>query len=186
MKTDRRVKYTRMVLRESLLEILKERPIERITVKEICDMADVNRSTFYVHYGSPQELLDSIRKEMYDEIVQKKRDFTDVKSYMNQICEVIYEYRDLMTVLVKSGKVEQMMQIANLWKDDFIRGMGGIGLPMEKLETAFLYVTCGAFSVIITWVLGFFEMPIEDVADEVYRLTLGALNIYSREEDNNV
>ena len=45
MSRDRRVKYTQMVLNESLLEVLREKPLSRITVKEICDRADINRST---------------------------------------------------------------------------------------------------------------------------------------------
>ena len=79
MKTDRRIKYTKMVLKEALIEILQERPVERVTVKEICDRADVNRSTFYVHYGSPQELLESICRELCEEISQKKKDFEDIQ-----------------------------------------------------------------------------------------------------------
>lgn len=186
MKNDRRVKYTRMVLSQSLLEILKERPIERVTVKEICDRADVNRTTFYVHYGSPQELLDSIRKEMYDEIVAQKRDFTDVKGYITQICEIMYEYRDLMQVLVKAGNVMRMFEIANLWKPEFMQGFGDRGIARDRLETIFLYITCGAFSVIVTWVFGGFTSPLEQLAEEVYRLTLGALDSSIKEEEENV
>lgn len=183
MKTDRRVKYTQMVLKESLLEILKERPIERVTVKEICDRADINRSTFYVHYGSPQELLDSITKEMYDEIMQKKRDFTDIKGYMSQICEIMYEYRDLMLVIIRAGNMATMFQIADLWKEDFMKGFDSLGLPREQKEVIFLYITCGAFSVIVSWAIGGFKMPLEKLADEVYRLTLGAIENYFKEED---
>lgn len=46
---DRRKKYTRMVLKESLMELLKNKPISNITIKEICEEADINRSTFYSH-----------------------------------------------------------------------------------------------------------------------------------------
>lgn len=182
MKSDRRVKYTKMVLREALLEILQERPIERVSVKEICERADINRSTFYVHYGSPQELLDSIRLEMYDEIKAKKRDFTDIKGYMSQICEVAYEYRNLMRVLIKAGHAEMLFSLSDLWKDDFMNGMQQTGIPKNRLEVAFLYITCGAFAAIFTWALGGFSRTIDEIADEVYKLTIGALNIYSEEE----
>ena len=74
MATDRRIKYTKMVLRQALLEILQEKPIDRVTVKEICDRADINRSTFYVHYGSPQELFDGIQQEMYEEMKEYRYD----------------------------------------------------------------------------------------------------------------
>lgn len=183
MKSDRRVKYTQRVLKESLLKILQERPIERVTVKEICDRADINRSTFYVHYGSPQELLDSIKNELYDEIKAKKKDFTDIKAYMRQICETIYEYRDLMSVLLRAGHMEQLFQAAALWKDDFVDAFTRMGMPAERIEMAYLFITCGAFACIFTWAMGGFTTGIDAISDEVYKLTIGALNNFSREED---
>lgn len=185
MKSDRRVKYTQRVLKESLLEIMKERPIERVTVKEICDRADINRSTFYVHYGSPQELLDSIINELYDEIKAKKKDFTDIRAYMRQICEIIYEYRNLISVLVRAGHTERMFQIASLWKTEFVDGFVQNGMPADRTEVAYLFITYGAFSCIFAWVIGGFATDIDVIADEVYKLTIGALNNFSREEDKN-
>ena len=185
MKSDRRVKYTQRVLKESLLEILKDRPIERVTVKEICDRADINRSTFYVHYGSPHELLDSIINELYDEIKTKKKDFTDIKAYTRQISEIIYEYRDLMFVLLKAGHMEQLFQMAALWKEDFIGAFTRMNMPAQRIEAAYLYITCGSFACIYTWVLGGFDTGIDEIADEVYKLTAGALSNFSREEDKD-
>lgn len=183
MKSDRRVKYTQRVLKESLLEILKERPVERVTVKEICDRADINRSTFYVHYGSPQELLDSIKNELYDEIKAKKKDYTDIKAYMRQICETMYEYRDLLVVLLKAGRAEQMFQMAEVWRDDFMSAFRRLNVPADRVETAYLYITCGAFACIFTWVIGGFKTEIEAIADDVYKLTIGALKNFTGEED---
>ena len=56
----------------------------------------------------------------------------------------------------------------------------------EQKEVIFRYITCGAFSVIVSWALGGFRMPLEKMADEVYKLTLGTINAYFKEEDNNV
>lgn len=43
MKTDARVRYTRRVIKESLLRLLEDRPVNRITVKEVCEAAQINR-----------------------------------------------------------------------------------------------------------------------------------------------
>ena len=182
MKTDRRVKYTQKVLKESLLEILKERPIERVTVKEICDRADINRSTFYVHYGSPQELFDSIKLDLFRQIKEKKRDYSDIKSYMNEICDIIYENRELFVVMIRAGHIETMFALSDLWKDDFMENARRIGLSQDRMDAAFLYITCGAFAVMITWVLGVQKMTRDEVTDEVIKLTLGALENYFKEE----
>ena len=50
-KMDARKRYTQMVLKQSFLKLLKEKPVNRITVKEVCALAQLNRATFYAHYS---------------------------------------------------------------------------------------------------------------------------------------
>jgi AcrR family transcriptional regulator len=54
--------------REALLEILPEKPIEAVTVTELCHRADLNRGTFYLHYGSPAELLEDIEDDLFERL----------------------------------------------------------------------------------------------------------------------
>ena len=58
---NRRTRMTRKMLQNALLDLLEEEPLSKINVSELSERADLNRSTFYAHYRSPQELLDSIR-----------------------------------------------------------------------------------------------------------------------------
>ena len=46
-KSDARVRYTHRVLKESFLSLLREKPVNKITVKEVCELAELNRATFY-------------------------------------------------------------------------------------------------------------------------------------------
>ena len=59
---NKRVQKTREQLKHALTELLKTQPFERVTVKSICDKAGVNRSTFYVHYSCPRDLIDEIAR----------------------------------------------------------------------------------------------------------------------------
>ena len=68
-KTDRRVKYTKQVLKQSLLELMTTMPIGKITVTDICERADVNRGTFYSHYQDAYDLLGQIEAELMAEIM---------------------------------------------------------------------------------------------------------------------
>lgn len=70
MKTDARIRYTRMVIKNSFIELLKERPVNRVTVKDVCDMAEINRATFYKHYTDCFDLLEKIEDEMILELQQ--------------------------------------------------------------------------------------------------------------------
>ncbi|MCM3442231.1 TetR-like C-terminal domain-containing protein [Metabacillus halosaccharovorans] len=86
-KLDRRKKYTQMVLKDSLMRLLKEKQISSITVKEICEHADINRSTFYSHYSDQFDLLDKIE----DEIIE------DLTGYLNQ-CHFENDEDDLQMI----------------------------------------------------------------------------------------
>ncbi|WP_101845369.1 TetR/AcrR family transcriptional regulator [Halobacillus sp. Marseille-P3879] len=69
-KLDRRRKYTRKVLKESLITLLSQKPITDITVKEVCELADINRSTFYSHYADHYDLLSKIEEEIMEDMNQ--------------------------------------------------------------------------------------------------------------------
>lgn len=86
-KLDRRKKYTQMVLKDSLMQLLKEKQISSITVKEICELADINRSTFYSHYTDQFDLLDNIENELIE----------DMAGYLNQ-CNFENDQDDLQMI----------------------------------------------------------------------------------------
>ena len=67
-KIDRRKKYTRMILKDSLMNLLKVKQLSSITVKEICEVADINRSTFYAHYYDQFDLLEQIEDELIEDM----------------------------------------------------------------------------------------------------------------------
>lgn len=64
MKNDHRVNYTKHILKEALLELLKEQPIEKITIKQLCGIANISRATFYSHYVDIYALLTDIEKQI--------------------------------------------------------------------------------------------------------------------------
>ena len=57
---DVRVKLTNLMIREAFFSILKQKPLSKVTVKEICTAAGVNRSTFYKYYKDTYDLLEQI------------------------------------------------------------------------------------------------------------------------------
>lgn len=69
--TDRRSRNTRNAIRASLFALCKSKDIRRITVKEICDMAEINRSTFYKHYESLQILINEISEEKAQKLIDE-------------------------------------------------------------------------------------------------------------------
>ena len=60
MGTDARVRYTKKVIRDAFLSLLREKNVKQITVTELCQMAEINRATFYKHYRDAFDLLEQI------------------------------------------------------------------------------------------------------------------------------
>lgn len=66
---DKRVMRTRGALDKALFELLQEKPIERISVKDISSHAGINRATFYSHYSGLDDMCETLRGEIVDDIV---------------------------------------------------------------------------------------------------------------------
>ncbi|MEZ4713515.1 MAG: TetR/AcrR family transcriptional regulator [Caldilineaceae bacterium] len=73
---DRRVRRSRKLLGEALLELVLEKAFGDITVQDIADRADMNRATFYLHFQSKEELLQSALQELFDELVSQFGEIT--------------------------------------------------------------------------------------------------------------
>ena len=63
---DIRVKKTKRAIQKAFIALLREKPIEKITVKEIAERAEINKTTFYSHY----ETLDALTAEIERQTVQ--------------------------------------------------------------------------------------------------------------------
>ena len=79
-KEDRRVRITKQAIKESLIELMKDYPISKVSVKKLCEMADINRSTFYAHYTDQYDLL----KKMQAEIISNLKESIFNKSFTGQ------------------------------------------------------------------------------------------------------
>ncbi|MFD1021056.1 TetR/AcrR family transcriptional regulator [Thalassobacillus hwangdonensis] len=92
-KLDRRKKYTRKVLKESLITLLANKTISDITVKEVCELADINRSTFYTHYSDHYDLLSKIEEEITEDMNKYLHSYSyEIEEESIQMTEKILEY----------------------------------------------------------------------------------------------
>lgn len=63
-KTDRRTLYTRKMIMDSYIHLLKEKPHEKIKVTELCQLAGINRCTFYLHFIDVADVRTTIEQEL--------------------------------------------------------------------------------------------------------------------------
>ena len=66
-QTDRRVRKTKALLLKGLMQLMETKDIRDISVKELSDLVDINRSTFYLHYSDIYDMLAQIENELFIE-----------------------------------------------------------------------------------------------------------------------
>ncbi len=169
-KEDRRVIYTKMFLRESLLELMKNKPIGKITPTELCRHANINRNTFYSHYDSPEALLGSIEEELYERIkhsLEQTLKTGNIPKFLSEICQAIYMNGDLCkTILSDYGDKAFLKRILDLAHDKSISAWkaSGISEDMERLELLYAFSTAGSIAVIEKWIQDGMKLSPEEIA----------------------
>ncbi len=68
MGENQRVRLSKQLLKDSLIRLLNKKSIHNISVREVCENAQINRTTFYKYYGSQYDLLECIENELLTEI----------------------------------------------------------------------------------------------------------------------
>ncbi|AXF57451.1 TetR/AcrR family transcriptional regulator [Salicibibacter kimchii] len=170
-KLDRRKKYTRMVLKDSLISLLQTKQLATITVKEICKSADINRTTFYTHYKDPFDLLEKIEEEI----------IADLNTYLNQynieqeeeslqmterlLAYIASKYNICQTLLNENGDhsfEQRVMDVArtfliNNWTDNNEMGT-------DVSEYAGTFLIGGSIYVIKQWLANNMDQSPEQIA----------------------
>ncbi len=82
-KTNKNGMRSRRLIREALLELLKKKSPDDITIMDIVKEADINRATFYAHYSCLRDLYDEIEKEVIDKMMELLKDFKAENFFSN-------------------------------------------------------------------------------------------------------
>ncbi len=106
---DRRVKRTKRVLKECLFALLETKSIDEITVKELTEKADVNRSTFYFYYNDISDMMIQIQNEIFEvfneTVMSKQSSFVTVEdftSYLLRFLMFCKEYEDICKFVISN------------------------------------------------------------------------------------
>ena len=104
---DRRTKYTKKIIKDTLIKLLSEKDIKKVTVSEICKLADVNRATFYRYYLDVYDLLDKIEEDFINELKQPYLEdpsrVNSVGAFSKEILAVFLENKDLVRILFNTN-----------------------------------------------------------------------------------
>lgn len=173
---NRSVRNTKKKLRNALLTLMQEKPVGEITVKELTELADVNRGTFYFHYSDIFSLLHQIEDVFFEQFVEVIDRFDTADEplvYLTALFTFLGENSDMVGIMlgVNSDMVfmEQIRRF--LWdKFDFFwrtiapeASSGG-----ARLYNAFLID--GFVGIVKKWISDGLQETPEEISQFVYTI----------------
>lgn len=157
-KTDRRVRRTRDVLGDALVELIREKPFADITVQQVLDRAGVSRSTFYTHYRDKNDLFLGDVEDFFEMMATHLTRSGEVSNRVAPVRELfahLAQVHDFYAAVVASGKIHDTMELG---QGHFARSIEqrlstlyptSKGSPMQR--GAIAYALAGALLSLLSW-----------------------------------
>lgn len=165
---DARVRYTKMMIKNTFFDLLKEKAIDKITVKEICARAQINRATFYKYYDNAYDLLNKIEIQVLDHLEEEIATLkgADVTNIFRIILKDILNQREMYLVLFsENGDVlfkerlfehcyrENMMIVKRHFPE----------LSAKKQEWLYYFLAEGCNGILNQWIKGDMQEDPEEI-----------------------
>ncbi len=181
MAIDRRIYKTKEALKAALVALLKEKDLNKITVKELCERANINRGTFYTHYQDQIDLYNSVLEEMYHNLEEYIRSLFKIDLYSRdgtvdfvtrvfKFCRANAEYVSIY--LVPHRKALLCRKIADYAKKYNVYGITRSKETMDRLpdfveDYFYEYLAFGVIGIIQRWLENGMVESDEEIAKTV-------------------
>ncbi len=183
---DTRVRYTKSAFHAAMLSLLEEKPYTQVTVRELCDKAELNRGTFYLHYKTPYDLLKEIENDfiaknmaLFSSYWDRDRDI----NFMELIFGAIWQNRAICRILMGGhgdpqflSSLKQLVRqgIIDEWQKEIP------DCPQSELDFIYEYTFSGSTQLILTWLDDDCKMPVPEFVHRLERL--GHYNLVAARE----
>lgn len=157
---DSRVRRTKRLLREGLTDLLHEKSIKKITVRELSDHVEINRGTFYLHYKDIYDLVGQIEDELFEEFEQilAQYSFDDLKirphDIFSDICRFLYNNRDICSALLgDNGDITFLFKMRAFLRNKCFTDYASVYeiTRLENYDYVYTFFEAGAVSLIRYW-----------------------------------
>ncbi|MGI6727887.1 MAG: TetR/AcrR family transcriptional regulator [Anaerovoracaceae bacterium] len=162
INTDRRVRKTKKLLRQTLTKLLLEKDINKISVIELTQLADINRGTFYLHYKDIYDLYEQLENEMIEEfktIFQRHYQQSSREGLLpvvSETFEFLAQNADMCIVALKTGDSAFLTKFIELGKPKSLEEWQSLlgNIDPKLYEYYYSFITYGCVGLLRTW---FFE-----------------------------
>lgn len=173
---DRRIKYTKNIIKTTFLSLLEEKDIKKITVSEICKISDINRATFYRYYLDVYDLLDKIQEDFITELkdASSNEDTYTVSTFSKELLNVFLKNKELVRILFNTNNnlyfLNDILSVAYekckiKWESDIPN------ISEENMEYASVFIFNGALGVINFWVKNDFDKDVDEISNIIEQLS---------------
>jgi AcrR family transcriptional regulator len=175
---DRRVQRTRDALRIALIALLEEHGWDDINIQDLCERANVGRSTFYLHFQNKEELLvggfDDLRAWVRIQAAQRKTE-TDAMPFVRGLIEHVYEQRNLFRSIIgkRSGHVVQKRfreMVCRLVEEEIVPPHAS-----WKQKAGARYISGALVELLAWWVDSGKEHTADDIEELFYQIALPSI-----------
>ncbi|AEF83577.1 transcriptional regulator [Treponema primitia ZAS-2] len=179
-KQNRKVLYTKKVLTEALVNLMQERSIADISIKELCALADINRSTFYAHYKNQYSILQELEDaaiKTFEQIVGKYV----LQSPKTALLQTIKESLDLTAdnvnwvrvLLSEQGDIHFQRKLFSLiLKNEMMSFKNDEQLDDITKEYYLTFGLNGSVALVQYWIKNGMNIPKENLAHMLLKLNL--------------
>lgn len=185
-KTDRRVRRTKTLLTNALIQLLKEKNIKDITVTELCNAADVNRGTFYLHYRDIYDMMEQLENDLLDQYESllthhARKDLKTMQDDLPLLVLDLFLFTDKNAELFRiflgaNGDMSFVNKLKafcrNLYLDAYISKLSNTNT--DQIMHAYNFIAAGCTGLIESWLFsGGHETPEEIAALTSTLITTG-------------
>jgi AcrR family transcriptional regulator len=174
-KNDLRVRNTKKRLRQTFAQLMSEKPLQSITVAELCARAEINRSTFYAHYSDIYDLQQKLEQEIYLEFqttlsqVDLTTNFSEdkVPIFMLTIFSFLKRNADMCAVFLGPHSDRQfVMNLLDTAKETTMVQYGQIykKASPHQLELFYTFIAYGCIGLLEYWMKNGFLESVEEMA----------------------
>ena len=113
-------KYTQQAIMYSLLKLLQEKPIDKITVKDICELCEINRNTFYYYYRDIYQVLEELLRIETEKSLKEKQEYKNFYEEYLQKYHLVLEYKKAVFHLYNSKNRDMILKYFYDVTEDFV------------------------------------------------------------------
>ena len=190
-KTDLRVIKTENLIRSSFIELVQTIGYQRITIKDLCEKAMINRNTFYLHYSDKDDLIKSMINEAFDkystqisglstqfynDVLSENYDgfYNNIRKFLSIIFEDVELYRMMLLDEQLSGYFNKFQSMYE--KTIFAH----LKTKNKRAKIIFRYIMGGVSGIIVDWIVKD-TSSLDETAEILSKLIFENIKIYITE-----